>query len=169
MLRFAAVALAVTLSTGLWAPGALAATEPQPSQDPGMEQPSAGMQGDRPQGDQPFQRMRGHRGGPGMKGQPPQGEPGMNGQQAPDGQRRGGPGMNGQQPPDGQRWGGPGMNGQQPQNGDQPQARPSARPGEQGDGAMGDGQRSRGQWQRPHGPRHGRPAGDTAENDSSAS
>jgi len=118
MRRFAMMVVAVSMSAGVWAPSALGATDPQPSGDPAIAQPSQGTRGDRPQGDQPFQH-RDHRGGPGMNGQPPSdatrwGGQG-NGQPPSDGPRWGDQG-NGQQPPGGSRWGGQG-NGQDPQNG----------------------------------------------------
>lgn len=156
MRRFAMVALALSLSAGVWAPSALGAPDPQPSGDPGIERPDQGMRGDRPQGDQQFQPPRGRRGGPGS-----------NGEQPPERPRWGGRGQSGEQPPERPRWGGQGQNGEQPQD------KSGAEPGNQrptdGDGSVGDAQRTRGQGQRPHGPRHGRPApGGSRENEEPA-
>lgn len=70
-------ALVLTLTTGLMAPHALAASDPEGTDAPSMERPAPGMQGERPAGRPQFQRGR-----------------------------RGGPGPNGEQPPERPRWGG---------------------------------------------------------------
>lgn len=135
MHRVAMIALALSLSAGVWAPSALGATNPQASGDQTFQRPDQGMQGDRQQGDQQYQGRRG---------------------------RRGGQGQNGEQPQDRPRWGGQGQNGEQPQ--DRPNAEPEQQDSANGNGVVSAGQRTRGQGQRPHFSRNGRPSPDGSNN-----